>query len=162
MSKNIPNAGYQPIPRNQSVVPQGFWNSGFNFTPNPVVNPVNTQNTKPWNEILPVEQWLRDFSNKPNSSSVFPAADGATYAQMLQNNPIKPTKPEMTITEEGRKLRDKIDEILHRPTDFSPENLDKWSGHGPNPGMDDLNNWYRDLEQADNVVTIWPSLRQPF
>jgi len=59
----------------------------------------------------------------------------------------------MTITEEGRKIRDKIDEILHRPTDFSPENLDKWSGHGPNPGMDDLNNWYRDLEQADNVVT---------
>ena len=59
----------------------------------------------------------------------------------------------MTITEEGRKIRDKIDEILHRPTDFSPENLDKWSGHGPNPGMDHLNNWYRDLEQADNVVT---------
>ena len=129
---NYPRKPYKPVPANQQVV---------------------LYQPKPWNEMLPVEQWLRDFANTPNSTSVFPAADGQTYGQMLQNNPIKPNKPQMTITEEGRKIKDEIDKILHKPTVFSPENLDKWSGHGPNPEMDNLNNWYSSLEQADNVAT---------
>ena len=137
---SYPAIPYQAVPANQQIV---LWQPQQQIQ----------QNTKPWNEILPVEQWLRDFANKPNSSSVFPARDGATYAQMLQNNPIKPNKPEMKITEKGRKLCDELDEILHRKTKFSPEILDLYSGHGPNPELDNLNNWYRDLQQADNVVT---------
>ena len=146
MAKNILSMGQQ----NQGGIPNYPWKP---YKPVPANQQVVLYQPKPWNEMLPVEQWLRDFANTPNSTNVFPAADGQTYAQMLQNNPIKPNKPQMTITEEGRKIRDKIDEILHRPTDFSPENLDKWSGHGPNPEMDNLNNWYSSLEQADNVAT---------
>ena len=80
---NYPRKPYKPVPANQQVV---------------------LYQPKPWNEMLPVEHWLRDFANTPNSTNVFPIANGQTYGQMLQNNPIKPNKPQMTITEEGRKI----------------------------------------------------------
>ncbi len=75
MSKNIlsmgqQNVGYQPIPRNQSLVPAGFWGQG-NMPTIFTGNPINT------NPVIP-------------NSSVFPSADGATYGQMLQDNPLKP------------------------------------------------------------------------
>ena len=145
MAKNILSMGQQ----NQGTIPNYLWKP---YKPVPANKQVVLYQPKPWNEMLPVEQWLRDFANTPNSTSVFPIKDDQTYAQMLQNNPIKPNKPQMTITEEGRKIKDEIEKILHQTTDYSPENLDKWSGHGPNPELDNLNNWYRDLEQADNVV----------
>lgn len=52
----------------------------------------------------------------------------------------------------GKEQKAWVKEVLGKKTVFSPENLDKWSGHGANPELNDLNKYYRQWEQNDKYV----------
>ena len=62
----------------------------------------------------------------------------------------------------GNQEKQRVKDILGQKTEFTPEKLDKWAGLGPNKELDDMNAFYRDLEQrSDYKRAIGKHLKKP-
>ena len=104
-------------------------------------------------------------SNTPLGSAKPTKASGVrTWKQVFEEigttyNPPKVTgileaekRAEKIIN--GNETKRKIGEILNKKTEFNPANLEKWSGHAPNPTLQAMNDYYRELEKQPTIQTV--------
>ena len=79
-----------------------------------------------------------------------------TYSNYAQEHGTTYNKPEVSgVVEADRKAeqiiadryKSKVKDALEKPTRFSAEILDNYSGHGPNPQLDAMNEDYKKFEQ---------------
>ncbi len=84
-----------------------------------------------------------------------PAGEPKTWAKYLQEHGKTYTKPVSGVVEadrlanniiKGNEIKQQIKETLSQKTEFNPSNLEKWSGHAPNPTLQAMSDYYRELE----------------
>ena len=103
-------------------------------------------------------------SNTPLGTAKPTVSNGVkTWEKYLSDNGKTYEKPVSGVVEadkraeriiKGNEIKRNIEEALSKKTAFTPESLEKWSGHGRNPGLEAMGEYYRELEKRPTIETV--------
>lgn len=103
-------------------------------------------------------------SNTPLGTAKPTVSNGVkTWEKYLSDNGKTYEKPVSGVVEadkraeriiKGNEIKRNIEEALSKKTAFTPESLEKWSGHGRNPGLEAMGEYYRELEKRPTIDTV--------
>ena len=103
-------------------------------------------------------------SNTPLGTAKPTVSNGVkTWEKYLSENGKTYEKPVSGVVEadkraeriiKGNEIKRNIEEALSKKTAFTPESLEKWSGHGRNPGLEAMGEYYRELEKRPTIETV--------
>ena len=107
-------------------------------------------------------------SNTPlGTAEPTPSGEPKTWAKYFKEHGKAYTQPVSGVVEAERRAADimkrneithQVEETLKQKTEFNPANLEKWSGHSPNPTLNAMNDYYRELEKQPTIQSVTDKL----
>ena len=127
-----------------------------------MANPVKSEN-------LPtrVKQQFNRYISKASDVAMIPQGNHSVGTQLgtahaTPSSGVGEADRRAAAIIKGNQEKQRVKDILGQKTEFTPGKLDKWAGLGPNKELDDMNAFYRDLEQrSDYKRAIGKHLKKP-